>query len=113
MAKKSKEAPANAESTAPTTQAAPKGDQGANDRFTRVFADGKGATPTKDGQPKKIAPQLQVIANTLEAAGEAGLTRAELVKNLEGVITTRQPIGRIVTYYQKDIVAFGIATITK
>lgn len=56
---------------------------------------------------KKLAPQAQGIVNTLEAAGKNGLTRAELVKNLEGVIQTRQPITRILSYYQKDLVASG------
>lgn len=112
MAKKTK----TQESETPNTEAAPaapKKDQGSNDRFIRVFVDGKAAPATDAGQPKKVAPQLQVIANTLEAAGEVGLTRAELVKNLDGVLATRQPIGRIVSYYQKDLVKFGLATISK
>jgi hypothetical protein len=57
---------------------------------------------------KKLPPQAQVIVNTIAAAGKDGLTREALCKNLEGgVLTTRQPVGRIVSYYQKLIVETG------
>lgn len=110
MAKKTKEVQPTVDGTAPAPAAPPKGD---NDRFTRVFADGKGAPALNaDGTAKRIAPQLQAIANTLEAVGESGCTRKELVELLSkpGVLTTRQPVGRILSYYQKDLVNFGLAT---
>jgi len=112
MAKKTKEVAALAEGT-PTTPVAVESNKGENDRFTRVFIDGKGAPALKpDGTAQKVAPQLQAIANTLEAVGEAGCTRKELVEKLSvpGVLTTKQPVGRILSYYQKDLVNFGLAT---
>jgi hypothetical protein len=50
---------------------------------------------------KKVAPQAQNIINLVKAAGKAGLSRADLVKQMKGVVQTRQPEGRILTYYQK------------
>ena len=98
---KSQTAPAN-----PSTPA----EKGLNDKFVRVLgADGKGVPANKP----KVAPQLQCIANTIEAAGLDGITRADLVKALTGVIVTRQPVGRIVSYYQKDLQVFGLATLVK
>jgi hypothetical protein len=41
--------------------------------------------------------------NILKAAGAKGLTRAELVQKMDGVVVTRQPLGRILSYYQKDL----------
>ena len=112
MAKKTKEVQPTAEGQ-PTTPAAPATPKGENDRFTRVFIDGKAAPALNaDGTAKRIAPQLQAIANVLEAIGESGCTRKELVELLSkpGVLTTRQPVGRILSYYQKDLVNFGLAT---
>lgn len=67
-----------------------------------------------DPQPKekKIAPQAQNIANLVVAAGTKGLTRAELVKNMDGVVQTRQPQSRILSYYQKLLVDEGFVTVT-
>jgi len=86
--------------------------QGENDVFTRVL--------DPDGRPlaipagTRIAPQAQVIVNVIEAALPDGITRAQLVKNLEGVIVTRQPIGRIVAYYQKYLTTeIGLVTLTR
>ena len=60
----------------------------------------------------KIAPQAQTILNTIEAAGT--ITREELVKALTGVLQTRQPVGRIVSYYQKLLTGdTGCVTLTK
>lgn len=113
MAKKTKEVAPQAEGTESQTTAPAAPPKGENDRFTRVFIDGKGAPALKsDGTAQKLAPQLQAIANTLEAVGEQGCTRKELVELLSkpGVLTTRQPVGRILSYYQKDLVNFGLAT---
>lgn len=118
MAKKTKtapEAPAEGTETTAPAPATPKAEKGLNDRFVRVFVDGKAAPALNaDGTAKRVAPQLQAIANALEAAGEAGTTRKDLIAVLEasGTLKTRQPTGRIVSYYQKDLVNFGLATRT-
>jgi len=49
----------------------------------------------------KIAPQAQVIINAIKGAGAKGVTREELIRGLEGKLTTTQPIGRVVSYYQR------------
>jgi len=73
------------------------------DRFIRVIApDGKPAAPSK-----KIAPQALAICNIIEAAGEAGLSRTELVEKMKGVVQTRQPESRILSYYQQEIQDVG------
>jgi hypothetical protein len=111
MAKAPKEtkaasAPANSAAEAPKTEAkAPKAPK--NDLFVRVMNGGKGVEPTK-----KLPPQAQVIVNAIEAAGDSGIRREELVKNLTGVLQTRQPVGRIVSYYQKLIVEVGAVTVS-
>lgn len=58
-----------------------------------------------DPQPKdvKIAPQAQNIVNLVAAAGTKGITRKELVAQMDGVVETRQPHSRILSYYQKLI----------
>lgn len=63
------------------------------------------------GKDEKLAPQARVIVNTLETAG-APQEREALCKLLEGKVTTRQPIGRILTYYQKLLSDRGYLTIT-
>lgn len=114
MAKKTKTAPVADEASTETTAAAPaapKAEKGLNDRFTRVFVNGAPAPAVNaDGTAKRVAPQLQVIADVLAVCGENGTTRKDLVAALEGKLTTRQPIGRILSYYQKDLVNFGLAT---
>jgi len=77
-----------------------------NDKFVRVMDQGKGKVPTV-----KLPPQAALIANTLEAAGEGGLTRAALIEALTPTLVTRQPVGRIVSYYQKLLVSSGVAEI--
>ena len=101
---KSVNAPAPAEAAAPATPKTPAPPK--NDLFKRVMVDGKGAAPTA-----KLAPQAQTIVNAIEAAGDAGIRRNDLVTNLTGVLQTRQPVGRIVSYYQKLIVSSGAVTL--
>lgn len=118
---KAPEVPASTEPTqaaAPVDKAAAKAARetaAGKDKFVRVFADGVAVKPTKDKDgtrvDQKFAPQAQEIVNILEVAGEAGLTRAELVKKMEGVVKTRQPLGRILSYYQKDLVNSGAVAI--
>ena len=53
---------------------------------------------------KKLAPQAAGILGIIKAAGKKGMTREELVAGMEGVITTRQTMSRILAYYQKPLV---------
>lgn len=85
-----------------------KAEKAEKDVFKRVFKDGKAA----ESNGKKLPPQAQGICNILEAK-PAGMTRAELVKAMDGVVTTKQPLGRILSYYQKDIVDRGMVEIVK
>jgi hypothetical protein len=62
---------------------------------------------------KKLAPQAQSIVNLIEAAGKKGISREELTKEMEGVVTTRQPQSRILGYYQNDLEKAGFITIEK
>lgn len=108
MAKQTK-APA----TAPTegSAAAPKApaiDRGVNDTFRAVFENGKPVEPKE-----KLAPQAMVILNGVRAAGKSGVKRSELIKNITGVLVTKQPVGRIISYYQKELVASGALTLEK
>lgn len=115
MAKKTKTAPVDGAEPTAAAPAAPKTEKGLNDRFVRVFVNGVAAPALNaDGTAKRVAPQLQAIADALTAAGEVGTTRKDLIAVLEstGVLKTRQPTGRIVSYYQKDLVNFGLATRT-
>jgi hypothetical protein len=98
-------APANG--TAPATNAPATGgvERGSGDLFVRVYKDGK---PVEIG---KMPPQAKVIVNAVEAAGKTGIKRAELVKNLTGVLVTRQPVGRIVSYYTKLLKSSGTVEI--
>jgi hypothetical protein len=82
----------------------------AKDRFVRVFTTKDGKQVAADSNSKKLPPQAQTICNILEAAGEKGLTRAELIEKMKGVVQTRQPEGRILSYYQKLIQDRGMVT---
>lgn len=136
MAKQTKSAVAPATNTGTDGGAAPAAAEGAPvvvtkakkvvtikepngaDRFTRVMVDGKGSAITKKNAKGETVPwstpQVKVIANVLEAAGEAGLTRKELTEQLiPAGLVTRQPATRILSYYQKDLVENGIVVIVK
>lgn len=67
----------------------------------------------KEDASKRIAPQMKLIIATITAAGKGGITREALCKNLTGAIVTRQPVNRVVTYYQKPMIELGAITITK
>jgi len=90
------------------------------DKFVRVLsADGKGVGGTQAGEnntrvPKKMAPQAMVIANLIEAAGPAGMTRKAAIDALPAAgLVTRQPVGRILSYYQKPLIEAGMITVSK
>lgn len=59
---------------------------------------------------EKLAPQARVIVNVLSEHKD-GVSRAELVTALTGKLNTRQPEGRILTYYQKTLVERGYVRI--
>jgi hypothetical protein len=113
MAKKNVEPTKNEKSVAtPPTEA---------DTQKKAVGRPKGQS-TKDGdiftacdpQPEniKIAPQAQQIVNLVIAAGKKGVTRKDLVASMDGVVVTRQPQGRILSYYQKLITENAMVTIT-
>ncbi len=118
MAKAPKEtkapAPAAAPSNPPTpaleaARAAKAAKAGAaeKDVFVRVLDDSGKPTVAS----KKLAPQAQGIVNLIEAAGPDGLVRSALTEKMKGVIVTRQPESRILSYYQKQIVEVGCVKI--
>jgi len=61
---------------------------------------------------KKLAPQAQTISNAVEAAKKGGVLREDLIKGLTGVLVTRQPVGRILSYYQKELQEKGFVRIS-
>jgi hypothetical protein len=85
----------------------------------------KDAAAAKDvftyvGEPKeKVAPQAMVIIATIKAAGKKGINRDELVQALsqqvdgKPVLVTKQPVSRILSYYQKLIVNVGAVEVAK
>lgn len=105
---KSTKAPSEVPATAETKTKTPKTpaqsaeERGGEDLFCAKFVDGKPVEPAK-----KLAPQAMVIINTVRAAGKEGISRKNLITNLKGVLVTRQPEGRIVTYYQKALKESG------
>jgi hypothetical protein len=101
--------------TATTKIGTPRGND--NDVYTRVMvnnAKGKlvGATGKLGDKEYKGAPQVQVILNLLEASPKNQLTRKELMEKLiPAGLKTRQPVQRIVGYYQSDMVKAGTITV--
>jgi hypothetical protein len=86
------------------------------DLFRGVPVEGKwNGDKTKFVDPAgRMAPQAMVIINRIRVAGKAGIARKDLVPALVPAgLVTRQPAGRILAYYQKDIVACGAVTVTK
>lgn len=97
------------ENTAAETQAAPaekapKAARGNTDKF--VFQ--------KDlAEGQKFAPQALLIVKHIKAHNT--ITRDQLCEELskDPEFKTKQPVGRIVSYYQKDLVNAGLFTIEK
>lgn len=103
--------------TAAPVAATPRGE---NDKFIAIpVMDGDKQKLNEKSEPvwaeptKKLAPQAMVIINTIRAAGPTGITRSQLNTNLKGVLVTRQPESRIVTYYQKTIQESGAVRLDK
>lgn len=105
--KQTKTAP-EAGAVATAAPSAPRSRVNENDKFVRNYG--------QDGKPLpvtvKIPPQAKVILDGIEQGGKKGVTRGELEKSITGVLVTRQPVGRIVSYYQKLLTAdTGLAKI--
>lgn len=62
---------------------------------------------------KKLAPQAQNIVNILQAKKGKAVLRGDLVKAMEGVVTSNQPLARILAYYQKQLAEEGYVTWVK
>ena len=126
MAKVTKSAVAPVAATAPVDgapvaekKAFPKIEPNGADTFKRNFdADGKPTPLTRKNAKGEVVPvttpQVKVIANLLETAGTTGMTRKELTEKLPAAgLVTRQPVGRIISYYQKPMIDDGIIVIEK
>lgn len=59
---------------------------------------------------QKFAPQAVLIIKHVQSAGADGISKSDLVKALaaDEAFKTRQPIERIIGYYQKDLVNAGV-----
>lgn len=93
-----------AENTAAPAEKAPKAARGNSDKF--VFQ--------KDlAEGQKFAPQALLIVKHVKAHNT--ITRDQLCEELskDPEFKTKQPVGRIVSYYQKDLVNAGLFTIEK
>lgn len=96
------------------SEAKPKADRkNASDSDKFYFVNRPTEGEGDEQKPVKIAPQAAGIVSTVEAAGKDGITRKELVELLDTVIETRQPVSRILTYYQKMLVEKGFLRVDK
>lgn len=106
MGQKTTKTPAAPAAAAPANPAKAEAERIAqNDKFVWLGKVVEGA--------KKLAPQAQNIVNLIQAAGKSGITRVDLVAKMNGVVQTRQPLGRILSYYQKEIQEKGYVTVEK
>jgi len=109
MAKKQKTEEA-ADQNVETTEESPKAQKerkALKDHFTFL------TEVDADGNEIKLPPQAKGILNILKAAKKKGLSRENLVAAMDGVIETRQPLGRILSYYQKKLVECGAVDFVK
>jgi len=100
------EKPAKAKKNHAEQEAIEKAHAAKNARLNATIFKFTGTEPTM-----KLAPQAQGIVNIIKEAKQ--ITRADLVTAMDGVITTRQPMGRILSYYQKTIVDCGSVEIVE
>lgn len=110
MAKVKTAAPAvennNKAQSTPTTEAAP-----ATLKEKKVRVSNIRYTFVKDPlEGQKFAPQAVLIIKHVQNAGADGISKDDLVKALaaDENFKTRQPVERIIGYYQKDLVNAGI-----
>lgn len=61
----------------------------------------------------KLPPQERVIVALIQEAGKAGISRKDLIAAMDGKVTTRQPLERILGYYQNDMVARELIVVEK
>lgn len=61
----------------------------------------------------KLPKQAKVLYDVLVTAGKKGLERDEFAKACEGKLETRQPMSRIIGYYQAKLESMGAITIEK
>jgi|DEB0MinimDraft_6_1074348.scaffolds.fasta_scaffold320709_1 hypothetical protein len=76
---------------------------GAQDKFIYVG----------ENKDHKLPPQAEQIKELIKKAGGGGITREALLAQAEKVITTKQPIGRILSYYQKRLTDHGFVKVQK
>jgi hypothetical protein len=60
------------------------------------------------GEDVKLSPQAKQIMAALEGGS---LTRPKLIEKLKTTVTTRQPVERILAYYQKSLIEGGLVRI--
>lgn len=60
-----------------------------------------------------VPTQQLVILEVIKQAGAAGITRADLLKELKTALKTTQTPERILSFYRGPLVAGGFVTITK
>ena len=65
---------------------------------------------TKDD---KLPKQAKVLYDVLDEAGKSGLERDAFAKACEGKLETKQPVSRIIGYYQAKLESMGAITIEK
>ena len=65
---------------------------------------------TKDD---KLPKQAKVLYDVLDEAGKSGLERDAFAKACEGKLETKQPVSRIIGYYQAKLETMGAITIEK
>lgn len=109
-----KQVPTKAPATATTKAPAPKAKSGPEALQAAREARERGAKNdvfTYSGQiaegAKALAPQAQAIVNIIQSHKAKGIRREDLVKEMEGVVTTKQPLTRILSYYQSALITSG------
>lgn len=95
------EGPATTEGAAQAAEKKPAAPRNSNIRYTFVKDPAEG---------QKFAPQAVLIIKHVQAAGADGISKSDLIKALgaDEAFKTRQPIERIIGYYQKDLVNAGV-----
>lgn len=105
-------APATTKAPAPKAKTGPEALQAAREARERGA---KNDVFTYSGQvaegAKALAPQAQAIVNIIQSHKAKGIRREDLVKEMEGVVTTKQPLARILSYYQGALTAGGYISI--
>lgn len=65
-------------------------------------------------EKEKVGGQAGLILQKVKDCGEAGINRRALINGLdEKTLATRQPVERVVSFYQKKLMDMGIISVTK